>query len=226
MKTKEEKAIYDKKRYLNNRDRLLTQSSNYWQKHKDKKKEYDKMYRKKNTIRLSIQSKEYKIKNNNEIKEKNRQYYKKNKEKILKQSKEWYQGNKIKRRKYRRGCYHNNIDFKLRIGLSSRILRALLGKTKYDSTMGLVGCSIEELKKWIESQFAEGMTWYNHGKWHIDHIYPCSEFNLEQPYEQKICFNWFNLQPLWANENFSKGSRVNIFNEDYDKDATTQFTKR
>ena len=56
------------------------------------------------------------------------------------------------------------------------------------------------------------MTWDNYGinGWELDHIYPCAKFNLEQPYEQKICFNWFNYQPLWAEDNRRKSAKINI----------------
>ena len=50
------------------------------------------------------------------------------------------------------------------------------------------------------------MSWKNHGKygWHIDHIKPCSKFNLIDPTEQKKCFHYTNLQPLWAKDNLTK----------------------
>jgi len=69
----------------------------------------------------------------------------------------------------------------------------------------LLGCSISFLKIFLEAKFKEGMTWENHGEWHIDHIKPCASFNLLNDDEQKKCFNYTNLQPLWALENLSKG---------------------
>jgi hypothetical protein len=55
------------------------------------------------------------------------------------------------------------------------------------------------------------MTFNNHGfgkdKWHIDHIIPCSAFNLTDIEQQQKCFNYKNLQPLWQEENFRKGNR-------------------
>ena len=69
----------------------------------------------------------------------------------------------------------------------------------------MLGCSISFLKIFLEAKFKEGMTWENHGEWHIDHIKPCASFNLLNDDEQKKCFNYTNLQPLWALENLSKG---------------------
>ena len=73
--------------------------------------------------------------------------------------------------------------------------------------MELTGCSKNDLLKHLESKFTEGMTFENYGEWHIDHIRPCASFNLEDPEEQKKCFHWTNLQPLWALDNIRKGDK-------------------
>lgn len=51
------------------------------------------------------------------------------------------------------------------------------------------------------------MSWENYGKWHIDHIKPCSKFDLTVKEEQYKCFHYSNLQPLWGPENSAKGNR-------------------
>jgi hypothetical protein len=51
------------------------------------------------------------------------------------------------------------------------------------------------------------MTWDNYGEWHVDHIQPCASFDLSDPKQLAECFNWSNLQPLWAKENISKGAK-------------------
>jgi len=71
----------------------------------------------------------------------------------------------------------------------------------------LLGCTIKEFKQHIESQFSEGMSWDNHGEWHIDHIKPISSFDLTQEAEQKKAFHYLNVQPLWAIDNMRKGSK-------------------
>ena len=55
------------------------------------------------------------------------------------------------------------------------------------------------------------MTWENHTThgWHIDHVKPCAVFDLSKPEEQKKCFHYTNLQPLWAKENLSKSGSWN-----------------
>ena len=54
------------------------------------------------------------------------------------------------------------------------------------------------------------MNWKNQGRygWHIDHIKPCSKFDLSDPDQQKKCFNYKNLQPLWKMENVLKDDKV------------------
>lgn len=73
-----------------------------------------------------------------------------------------------------------------------------------------MGGSVEDIKNHIESQFMEGMTWGNHGVrgWHIDHIKPCASFDLTDIEEQKKCFHFTNLQPLWAHDNLVKNGRI------------------
>jgi hypothetical protein len=82
--------------------------------------------------------------------------------------------------------------------------------TKCKKTLELLGCSLEEARNYIQSKFKEGMTWENYGLygWHIDHIIPCASFDLKDPEQQKKCFNYTNLQPLWWHENLSKGANI------------------
>ena len=73
--------------------------------------------------------------------------------------------------------------------------------------MELIGGSVLELMRHLEAMFKSGMSWDNYGKWHIDHIRPCASFDLTEPGQQMLCFNWKNLQPLWAVENLVKSSK-------------------
>jgi hypothetical protein len=60
----------------------------------------------------------------------------------------------------------------------------------------------------LEKQFTKGMNWKNYGKWHIDHIKPCASFDLSLEHEQKLCFHFTNLQPLWAKDNIRKSDKI------------------
>jgi len=104
-----------------------------------------------------------------------------------------------------------NINLRLSSCLRKRIHSVLKGKSKSSSTMDLIGCSIDYLKIHLEKLFQEGMTWENYGRgyknkkeWHIDHIIPCAKFDLTKPEEQRKCFHYSNLQPLWAIDNIKK----------------------
>lgn len=73
-----------------------------------------------------------------------------------------------------------------------------------NGSFSLVGCTPEELKQHLASKFAPGMGFENYGEWHVDHIKPCASFDLSDPQQARECFNWKNLQPLWARDNLSK----------------------
>jgi hypothetical protein len=103
-----------------------------------------------------------------------------------------------------------DIQFKLRKNLRGRLWLALAGKNKSASTLRLLGCTIEHLKSHLESQFTEGMSWDNYGLqgWEVDHIISIKSFDLTDPAQQRECFHFSNLQPLWAEDNRSKGAKL------------------
>jgi hypothetical protein len=166
------------------------------------------------------------------------EYYKINREKVLKRVKEYQKINIIKIKKYqihyrkfnkskikeydknhrkeinqkRNQRLKENISLKILHNLRGRIRLALKGICKSKKTLELIGCSVEELKAHLEKQFKPNMSWKNYGYygWHIDHIKPCCQFNLNKEEEQKLCFNWQNLQPLWREENMKKGKKCQI----------------
>ena len=110
---------------------------------------------------------------------------------------------------YERKKLYSDPEFKLKHTLRNRLRKAIKKKNakKCKKTMDLIGCSTSKLMNHLESKFQKGMTWENHGDWHIDHIKAIATFNLLDEDEQKKCFHWSNLQPLWADENISKGDK-------------------
>ena len=113
--------------------------------------------------------------------------------------------------------YREEPLYRLRKNLARRITRVLIdqGTRKDEFTLDLVGCTIPELKNHIESQFSNGMNWknYRHNGWHLDHIRPCSSFDLSNKENIKACFNWRNLQPLWSEENIIKKDKYTPIEE-------------
>ena len=96
---------------------------------------------------------------------------------------------------------------RLRKTVMNRIWSAMKRQRVNDvGSFSMVGCSVEFLRRYIEAKFEAGMTWDNYGEWHVDHIRPCASFDLSDKEQVIQCFNWRNLQPMWASENISKGS--------------------
>lgn len=105
--------------------------------------------------------------------------------------------------------YRSEPHFRIGVSLRKRMTLALKarGTRKSLRLAELIGCPISELATYLEKKFKPGMTWDNYGKWHIDHIRPCASFDLTDVLEQKRCFHFSNLQPLWASDNIRKSDR-------------------
>ena len=111
-------------------------------------------------------------------------------------------------RNYHRERLATDVEFRLAANLRGRVRSAIQsGKgIKAKRTEELLGCTIAEARAHIESLWLPGMTWDNWAMdgWHIDHIRPCASFDLTDLEQQKQCFHYTNLQPLWAFDNLSK----------------------
>lgn len=168
--------------------------------------------------------KEYNNLNKEEIKNyrKNNQeyyqeYYIENKNVIINRQKE----NKEKINQRIRNRYENNINFRLRQNIRNRFYHAIKKGIKSKSVLNILGCSIEDFHNYIESKFKPEMSWDNQGKvWEIDHIKPCSKFNLENEEDQKQCFNFSNLQPLFKTTKIAKSFG---YNEIGNRNKSTQY---
>jgi hypothetical protein len=178
------------------------------------RRQYETKYRKKNRDKINARFRKW-YKNNLKHQKTVKEYREKNKERILKYFEEYRKkpGYKEKFNLYMKNYMNNKLktdpNFKLTMQLRHRIYLALKvkGISKSKRTMKLLGCTVEELWKHLESKFQPGMTKENYGKWHVDHIRPCASFDLTDPEQQSICFHYTNLQPLWAKDNIRKGSK-------------------
>lgn len=176
-----------------NPDRIKRNSIEYYQKNKVKLIERTRLARIKDP---TIRKKEYEN----------------NKDCIKKKSKEWSENNKSKRRaialNYQKRFYSNpdNKPIVMCRKLLSRVL-ILTGKSKTTKTESLLGYTQCQLKERMELMFKDGMSWANHGDWHIDHIKPITSFISEGIIDPKIINSLDNLQPLWAFDNLSKGCK-------------------
>ena len=115
---------------------------------------------------------------------------------------------RVSRSRYNAAHRHEAV-FKVRNMLVSRISHIVTRRAgRISSCINLLGCTPLQLVKHLEQQFISGMSWGNYGRsegcWSIDHIKPCASFDLMDQEQQKKCFHYTNLQPLWHIENMRK----------------------
>lgn len=134
-------------------------------------------------------------------------YRLKNNELLIQKCKDWRNLNP----NYKKCRWKNDENYKITENLRGRIYKAIKNNSKSATTKELLGCTIDYLKIHLSKSFAEGMSWNNYGLWHIDHIKPCSAFDLSKEDEQKECFNYKNLQPLWAIDNLNKSNKYDKY---------------
>ena len=116
--------------------------------------------------------------------------------------------------KHRRNKFATDLNFRLRIMLSNKIKERIkrFNATKKNKFYTLLGCDMKTFKNHIEKQFLPGMNWKNYGfyGWHFDHYKACSKFDLNDPEQQKECFNYKNIQPMWWEDNLRWGSKNKV----------------
>ena len=170
-------------RYIKNRDGINTTRKEQW------KTQHDVLLAKQRVYNASRRE---------AIRERDRKY--------------WSAHPEARNKKFRRAFknrYLRDPAFVMVMRLRARLgcaLRAARAK-KSAGTMKLVGCTPQQLMEHIQKQFKPGMAWNNRHLWHLDHIRPCSSFDLLDPEQQRQCFHFTNLQPLWAKENHLKSDK-------------------
>lgn len=154
--------------------------------------------------------------------------YEANKTVILGKQKIYYDNNREARSQYqkdnrllvnvnRQKWLANNPEARLGTRIRGRIgklLKKALRTGESTSAVLNLGCTLTELKVFIESKFAPGMSWSNWSKtgWHLDHITPLCAFDLKDPEQFKKACHYSNLQPLWAVDNLSKSGKFETIN--------------
>jgi hypothetical protein len=164
-----------------------------------------------NAEKKAISDKKYYADNLDKVKLYKAQWARENKEGIKIRYKKWYNENRDSIYKKEVENRANNINKQLEHAMRTRLNLALRGiGAKADRTFILIGCNTDELKAMLAEKFTDGMTWDNYGLygWHVDHIIPCYYFDLTKEEDQRKCFHYSNLQPLWATDNLKKGKMV------------------
>jgi len=171
----------------------------YYIKNKDKVKATSKGYRNANKDRCSARTKKWR---------------KANPERAATCSSAWIKANPKKAKEFRRIREKRKLKtdpkFKLNKNMRRYIGLSLKGNKNGRKWEDLVGYALNDLIKHLEKQFLDGMSWKNHGEWHIDHEIPISAFNFTKPEHEdfKRCWALKNLQPMWAVENIIKSNKL------------------
>ena len=184
--------------YATNKEKYNARRKDGYPAKAEKYRANGKAYRKANPEKVKAKNKAYQEANPEKIKAKNKAYYTNNRDRITRRNTA-----STKRRR------QTNPAFRLLDNMRRRVNNALNGKSKSARTLELLGCTVEQARQHLESQFKEGMTWENYGiyGWHVDHIVPCASFDMTKEAEQRKCFHYTNLQPLWAKDNLAKGNK-------------------
>jgi hypothetical protein len=209
-KNKEKAKEYSKVWREVNKDKLKIKKKAYYESNKDKIKAYQEA----NKDHIKLKKKVWREDNKDEIKIRQKNYNEANKERIKLKNKAYHQANKekikIQHNNYTINRLKTDIQFKLSYNLRNRLRSAINRNQKIGSAVRDLGCTIDELKIYLESKFLSGMSWDNWSVegWHIDHIKPLSSFDLTDRQQLLEACHYTNLQPLWAKDNLVKNDKL------------------
>lgn len=192
---KKKHSVYKKNQYLLRTEKFKKRLKLYLEKNKERIKGYQRAFYHKH--KYDSKYSEYRLK-----------YEKTGKAKKARQ--------RYKRSDKFKENYKKNMKdpkFKIAKNLRSRLRHSIkyhLIPKKKINTLDLLGCDLDSFKRFIERKFKKGMSWENWGpkSWHIDHIKPVAKFDLIKISDQKKCFHYSNLQPLWAKDNLKKSAKL------------------
>lgn len=185
------------------------------------KNKYLKKYSEDNKDRLLEKAKVYYEENREVVKHRVRNHWNENVREINQKRRERYTNDEEYRNRRLQECATSNAKCrperrkKAREQKSAayylelcrkRMWHAFNGRgAKSDKTKALLGCDGEFLKNYLENTKVPGKDYSNT---HIDHIIPCSSFDMSDPEQQKKCFHYTNLQLLPAHENLTKSNKI------------------
>ena len=176
-----------------------------------------KQYQKDNKEAISAQKKQYQKDNKEAISAKKQQYYADNQE----AAKQWRADNRerlaAKARTPEARAVRNAAQHARRSTPEGKVKQAAghlhrsfylgdLGAVRLRKAENLVGCTRQEYRDYIASQFKSGMS-HGNTDWEIDHIVPKKAFKGELEANLEIIFWYGNVQPLWKAENKSKNCK-------------------
>jgi transposase-like protein len=186
-------------------------------------KDCHKLYKEQNTDTIKEKHKGWLLSNKEYISQYNKQYNIDNYEKKKHSIDKWWKDNPDYHKEWKRKKYTTDIYYRIKDNLRSRFYNAVINQFKIQSVIDILGCSVEECKHYLELQFKPEMNWENHGEiWEIDHIKPCDNFDLTNIEQQKQCFHYTNLQPLFKTSGIAK--KFNYINEIGNRNKSNKIT--
>lgn len=203
--------------YVANKEHALAYKAAYYSKPEniEHKKNYSRNYYQQNKERHRQQGKEWRSANPDRVRAISRRqretpHYQENK---IQWGRAWRREHKDHSNSYQRQVYaqkyRSDPSYRLRRVVRQRI-RNFISSDGTSKTLQLLGCSLQNYRKYLEARFLPGMTWDNHtyNGWHIDHIKPISQFDLSNPQQLKDAFHYTNTQPLWYVDNIRKSNKL------------------
>jgi predicted transcriptional regulator len=166
----------------------------------------------KNKERRRLTNRAWRLQNPDRHKENAQKWQEQNRGRVRQNQVRWVRENRNKVRatlkRHDQKMRATSPEYRLKKAVRCRIYTALMGVRKMKKTFEFLGCTVEQLRRHLESQFEPGMTWDNYGSgWHVDHVFPLAWFDLSDPDQQKKAFGLKNMQPMWADENSRKRDR-------------------
>ena len=196
---------------------LSNSGRNYYHENKSKIGRKQSNYRNENKVSISAKSRQSYANDKKRFTGYTKKYRSENKEKVALRMKNYATNNRdlinlnVKTRRSK------DLEFRLDLNFKARFAY-VLRKNKTFSFLkysDFLGCNLDFFIEYIESKFTEGMSWknYAHNTWHLDHKLPLSSFDLTNIQQYEICFHYTNLQPLWAEDNYTKGRKLISFSK-------------
>lgn len=224
---------------------MKSYKAEYYIKNKSRISKQFKAYRSKNKLKIRAKQREWEIANRDGIRERTKKWMIENKEHIAAYASEKYRSNpepkkarerkrradnremfcerdriyksknKHKTNEYYKRRYEDDLVFRVKHLLRTRLNIALKRRCKKGSSVKLLGCSIQEFIKYIEGQFEPWMNWENRGitrslfkTWQLDHIMPLAKFDLTDPIQLENACHYSNFRPLESFLNLLKSDNV------------------
>lgn len=193
-----------------NKEALKQSRKEYYAKNKEVCKERVKIYRQNNPELLKERDRKKYYSNKPAINAKNREKYRLKNGPVREPNEKYRKNNRFNFNLYNKERKATDVQYNLSVKLRTRLTNITKGKKKSAAMLNLLGCDLDLFRLHFERKFTKGMTWekFLNGEIHIDHRIPIASFDLGDPEQQRICFHYTNLQPLWAIDNLRKSNKI------------------